>query len=43
MFKLGRRWNFVMKYETPDMVVIYFETEDILTDSLGEGDVDPFG
>lgn len=32
-----------MKYETPDMVVIYFETEDILTDSLEEGDVDPFG
>ncbi len=31
------------KYETPDMELIYFESEDIITDSIGAGDVDPFG
>lgn len=28
----------VLKYETPDMEVIYFKTEDILTESTGEGE-----
>ena len=31
------------KYETPDMELIYFESEDIITDSIGSGDVDPWG
>jgi hypothetical protein len=36
-----RRWIFLLKYETPDMKVIYFEAEDILTTSTGEGE-DPW-
>lgn len=30
------------KYETPDLEVIYFGTEDIITDSVVGGDVDPW-
>ena len=29
-------------YETPDMELISFEAEDIITSSVGSGDVDPF-
>lgn len=40
VWELERRWIFVKKYETPDMELIYFESEDIITDSVGSGDVE---
>ncbi len=36
---LERRWKFLKHYKTPNMEVVYFETEDVIATSFGEIEV----